>query len=307
LPTIQTSLDVPNRSENLTVISDIYQLGRAMNNSTLPVALVTGASSGIGWATAKALTASGYRVVITARREERLLQLAGEIGRDGGAALPIPADLAQEVERERLIAVVGEHWGHVDVLVNNAAHGWIGWQAEIPAEIRRHMLAVNVDAVVHLTNLVLPAMLARRSGHIVNVASVAGDFVLPPDVLYSATKTFVQGFSRGLHRELRGTGVRVSVVNPGPVKTEFQRVANGVPVDQRPDLEQGVPPETVAQAIVNVLRSPRRSVYVPGALGLAAVLAPMFGWFLDRFGRIIAVERMRLTGKTLTSRGSEPE
>ena len=112
-------------------------------------------------------------------------------------------------------------------------------------------------------------MLARRSGHIVDVASIAADFVAPPRVLYSASKAFVQTFSRGLYRELRGTGVRVSVINPGPVRTEFRRVASGLPVEERPELEQGVAPEQVAAAIIATIQRPRRSTYVPGIAGLA--------------------------------------
>jgi len=260
------------------------------------VALVTGASSGIGWATAKALAALGYRVAVTARREERLARLVEEIGRAGGTALAIAADLSREAERERLVAAVRERWGQIDVLVNNAGHGWIGWQAAMPADVRQRLLAVNVDAVVHLTNLVLPEMLARRSGHIVDVASIAADFVAPPRVLYSASKAFVQAFSRGLDRELRGTGVRVSVINPGPVRTEFRRVASGVPVEERPELEQGIAPGQVAAAIVATIQRPRRSTYVPGIAGLAALFAPVAGPILDRFSRGVAARWLRRLG-----------
>src|SRR6185437_5966234 len=113
-----------------------------MNRDPRPVALVSGASSGIGWSTAKALAAADYRVVVTARREDRLAQLADEIGRSGGSALAVAANLIQEADRERLISAVRQSWGRIDVLVNNAGHGWIGWQAQMPPDTRRSMLAL---------------------------------------------------------------------------------------------------------------------------------------------------------------------
>ena len=174
---------------------------------TVPVALVTGASSGIGGSTAKLLALNGYRVAVTGRREERLNQLVAAIERAGGQAVAFPADLASEAERERLVSAVRDRLGQIDVLVNNAGLGWFGPMADIPAERRREVLAVNVEAPVHLTSLVLPEMLARHAGHIVDVASVADNLATPSRVLYSASKAFVQRFDEGLRREFRGTGV----------------------------------------------------------------------------------------------------
>lgn len=252
-----------------------------------PVALVTGASSGIGWSAAKALAAQGYRVALVARREDRLRQLAAEIDRFGGSTLAIPADLVWEGERVRVVAAVQQHWGRIDVLVNNAGLGWLSEYVKLPTERRQAILDVNVAALAHLTQLVLPEMLDRRSGHIVNVGSVAGDVVLPTRVLYGASKAFVQAFSEGLHRELRGSGVFVTVVNPGPVRTEFRRVALGVAVDCQPELESGIAAELVAASIVGVLQRPRASVYVPRRLQFAPLIELLFGWLIDRFGRQI--------------------
>ncbi len=246
------------------------------------VALVTGASSGIGWATARALAAGGFRVAVTARRQHRLDRLLAEIVETGAEAAAFPADLGRPEDRERLVAAVRRHWGRIDLLVNNAGFGHYGPTAEIPWDLADRMLAVNIEAVVHLTRLVLPEMLARNSGHIINVASVAGDLVVPPSVLYSATKAFVQAFSEGLDRELRGTGVRVSVVNPGPVRTEFARVSAGLSAEAPAELEQGIPPEQVAAVIVSLLRRPRKRAYVPWYWGAAPWVALLFGWAIDR-------------------------
>ncbi len=256
------------------------------------VALVTGASSGIGRATARALAAEGFRVAATARRRHRLDQLVAEIAATGGEAAAFPADLTRPEEREWLVEAVCRHWGRVDVLVNNAGFGYYGPTAGIPWELADRMLAVNVEAVVHLTRLVLPEMLARNSGHIINVASVAGDLVVPPSVLYSATKAFVQAFSEGLYRELRGTGVRVSVVNPGPVQTEFARVSSGLGPEAPPEVERGIPPEQVAAVIVGLVRRPRKRAYVPRYWAAAPWVALLFGWAVDRLFRVW--ERYRL-------------
>jgi short-subunit dehydrogenase len=259
-------------------------------NSTSPtrVALVTGASSGIGWATARSFAAAGLRVVLVARREERLRTLAEEIARAGGESHVLVADLAREADRRRVIDEARERFGRVDVLVNNAGFGWAGQTWVMPWPIAKRMLDVNVEAVVHLTRLVLPEMVARGSGHVINLSSVAGAVVLPPEVLYSTTRAFVQAFSDGLYRELRGTGVHVSVVNPGPVKTEFARVAQGVPVDQRPDLEHGVSAESVARAIADLLRRPRKIVWVPFFFAVVPAGALVLGFGLDLFARRLA-------------------
>ncbi len=268
------------------------------------VVLVTGASSGIGRATAQALAAQGFRVAVTARRRHRLEQLVAEIDAAGGEAASFPADLNRPAEREALVEAVRAYWGRIDILVNNAGFGHYGPTAEVPWELAEQMLAVNIGAVVHLTRLVLPEMLARNSGHIIQVASVAGDLVVPPSVLYSATKAFVQAFGEGLYRELRGTGVRVSVVNPGPVRTEFARVSAGLaPEAAGPELERGIPPEAVAAVIVDLVRRPRKSVYVPWYWAAAPWVALLFGWAVDRLFWVWERYRLRpLTGAAAPGR-----
>ncbi len=268
-----------------------------------PVALVTGASSGIGRATARALAAEGFRVAATARRRERLEQLAVEIGAAGGEAAVFAADLRRAEERAKLVEAVRRHWGRVDLLVNNAGFGHYGPVAQIPWELAERMVGVNIEAAVHLTRLVLPEMLARNSGHIINVASVAGDLVVPPSVLYSATKAFVQAFSEGLYRELRGTGVRVSVVNPGPVRTEFPWIAAGLPPEAPVEIDLGISAERVAVAIVNLVRRPRKRAYVPWYWATAPWVQLLFSWAVDRLFWIW--QRRRLSSLRANGLGAE--
>ncbi len=243
------------------------------------IALITGASSGIGQATARLLAQHGLHVVLTARRVQRLNDLAEEIQTQGGTALVLPADLAQEASRVTLIKQIRETWGPVEVLINNAGFGWGGNIAEMPWETARAMIEVNITALVHLTNLVLPEMVARRQGWIVNVASIAGDMPIPRIALYSATKTFVQSFSEALYRDLHRQGVHVSIVNPGPIATEFGQVAYGWSAQKS---QRGTTPEQAAQAIWRALYGARKRVYVPWYYRPLRGLNLILEWALDR-------------------------
>jgi short-subunit dehydrogenase len=195
------------------------------------VVLITGASSGIGAATARLLARQGMRVVLTARRQDRLEALAREIEREGGAALAIPADLSDPSAREALVDQVEARWGPVEVLINNAGFGYYATVEDTPWEVVRRMFEVNILAMIHLTQRVVPGMRRLGRGHILNIASVAGYISTPPLTVYSATKFAVVGFSEGLRRELEPHGIHVTVISPGPVRTEFGRAASGLEVD----------------------------------------------------------------------------
>jgi short-subunit dehydrogenase len=159
------------------------------------------------------------------------------------------------------------------------------------------MLKVNVECVADLTSLALPEMLGCRLGQVVNVASVPGDLVLPTRVLYAASKAFVHALSEGLYRELRGTSVFVTMVNPGAVKTQFQRAAMGLPLDRQPERKSGIPAEQVAGAILRVLRRPRKTIiYVPRYFQLLPVFMMLFGRLFDRFGRELTRRLLRNAG-----------
>ncbi len=252
------------------------------------VAIVTGASSGIGAATARQLAAAGMRVVLVARRLERLLLLKKDIEAGGGQAEAIAADLASEADRSQVFEQVENRLGGADVLVNNAGIGWYGYYAEMPWETAREMLQVNVGATMHLTSLFLPRMKEKNRGHIINVGSIAGSFPNQGVAVYSATKSFLDAFTTVLYRELRGTKVNISVVRAGPVKTEFCESAlnreNGGHV---PTENVGVTSEVVAREIWKLLLKPRKVIYIPSTLRIAPWIELTFGWLVDRLGPLL--------------------
>lgn len=248
-------------------------------------ALVTGASSGIGAAVARALARQGVRVILTARRAERLELLADEIRRDGGEAHVIAADLADEAARGRVLATARELAGGVDILVNSAGLGWYGYGSDMPWDVAREMIQTNMAALAHLTLLVLRDMRARGAGHIINISSIAGSLPEQGTALYSATKSFVDSFTTALHRELAGTPVRISLLRPGPVETEFFDAAARRAAGRRvPGERFAVSPERVAKRVIALLRRPRRVAYVPDWLRIVPWIEPAFGWLMDRLG-----------------------
>jgi hypothetical protein len=265
-----------------------------MGNWKDKIAVVTGASSGIGAATAKKLADEGLLVVLVARRLERLKKLAEEIFQKGGKAQVITADLTREKDRARVIQEVTGRFGGADVLVNNAGLGWYGYGAEMSWKTAWEMLQVNVEAVAQLTLGFLKKMRERGSGHIINVGSISGSIPSQGVALYGATKSFLDNFTTALYRELRGTRVHVSVVRAGPVKTEFCEIAlqqeNGMHV---PTERVGVTSEQVAQRIWKLMLRPRRVIYVPGWLRVVPWAELSFGWVIDRVGPLLLRKQKR--------------
>jgi short-subunit dehydrogenase len=248
------------------------------------LAVITGASSGIGEAIARRLATQGMQVVLVARRRERLESLAGEINTAGGAARILTADLSCEVDRERLCEQVGA----ADVLVNNAGLGWYGYGDQMNWKTALEMLQVNVEAVVQLSLAFLSKMRQRNKGHIINIGSISGSLPSQGIALYGATKSFLDNFTTALHRELTGTGVHVSVVRAGPVRTEFGEAAlardNGGHV---PTEHIGITADQFADRIWNLIRRPRRILYIPGYLRIVPWLELSFGWIIDRVGPLL--------------------
>jgi uncharacterized protein len=183
-------------------------------------ALVTGASSGIGEEFARQLAARGYDLILVARRKDRLEQLAEQLSTTTHV---IDCDLGSEAAK--LPGKVEKLGVDVDLLVNNAGFGLRGHFTDLDADREAEMVRVNCEAVVTLTHAFLPAMIDRGRGGVITVASTAGMQPLPYETTYAATKAFAISFMEALSMELRGTGVRALVVNPGPVKTEWQSVA----------------------------------------------------------------------------------
>ena len=185
------------------------------------IALITGASSGIGEATARRLAAEGLVVLLTARRQERLEALAQEIQSAGGQAHIYPADLSLVEERQRLFERVNAEQPPVDVLVNNAGLGWYGYAADMPWQTAQQLLAVNLEAVVQLTLLWLPQMRARQQGRIINIGSVVGSIPSQGVAVYAATKAFDLQLGASLYAELRPLGIDVVTLCPQATRTEI--------------------------------------------------------------------------------------
>jgi uncharacterized protein len=187
--------------------------------------LITGASSGIGWELAKLFAADGSRVVLVARRIERLEALAAEIRGNGGEAEPFGCDLLDAGAPQKLFADLAARNIDVDVLVNNAGFGGAGKIASLPLERQLGMIQLNIAALTQLTRLFAPPMLARRRGGILNVGSIAGFQSGANQAVYCATKAYVLSFTEALAAELAGSGVTVSLLAPGLTDTEFVGVA----------------------------------------------------------------------------------
>ncbi len=236
------------------------------------VALVTGASSGIGAACARAFAREGARVALLARRRERLELLADEIEASGGAALALPADVADAAMVRDAVSQTLARWGRIDVLVNDAGYGFLGSvEVTTPDDFRR-IFAVNVIGAVLATQAVLPAMKEARRGHIINISSVIGRRGVPQRAAYAVTKFGIVGFSEALRMEVREHGIHVTVVYPGFTRTEFQEVEIKKEVRLMPSgpIQS---PEKVAHAIVRAVRRPRPEVYPHRFARFVAILS----------------------------------
>ncbi|MER5290589.1 SDR family NAD(P)-dependent oxidoreductase [Streptomyces pharetrae] len=245
-----------------------------------PVALVTGASSGIGAAVARRFAEGGWHLLLSGRDRDRLAETAA-----GTSAAVLPADLAAPGGPRLLARSALESAGRIDLLVAGAGIGWAGPFASMPHDAIDGVLGVDLAATLHLVREVLPAMVAAGRGRVVLIGSVAGCVGVREEAVYSAAKAGVAAFAEALRQELRGTGVGVTLVVPGPVDTEFF-ARRGVPY--RRAHPRPTSPETVARTVWEAVTRPCDEAYVPGWLTLPgrvrAVAPGLYRRLLHRFG-----------------------
>lgn len=251
--------------------------------SSKPVILITGASSGIGKATAERFGRAGYRLVLAARREERLIDLAEQIMLTGGEALTVKTDVGQLEDLEKLVDRAITHYGQVDILFNNAGFGRMNWLEDLePQTDIAQQIQINLSGLIQLTHLVLPFMIKRRAGHVINMASLASWIPTPTYSIYAATKFGVRGFSNALRREVSPYHIKITVMYPGGVDTEFKTVAGikrktGIttPAWLRLSADQ------VADAVWRVSQHPRKTVVQPWVYWLPIWLEAFFPGLVD--------------------------
>ncbi|WP_438480534.1 SDR family NAD(P)-dependent oxidoreductase [Oleiharenicola lentus] len=195
------------------------------------VVIITGASAGIGEATARRLARAGAQVVIAGRRLDRLETLARELDATGARALAVAGDVTSDADRRALVAATLEKFGRIDVLVNNAGYGTRGPVELVSVEAIRKNYETNIFSLIALTQLVIPRMRERRAGCIINIGSVAGKIARPMSSIYDSTKHALEAITDGLRGEMKPFGVRVALIRPGLISTEFIDVANQVSSD----------------------------------------------------------------------------
>jgi short-subunit dehydrogenase len=230
------------------------------------VVLITGASSGFGEDAARLFAKEGCHVVLAARRVKILQSIATEIQAAGGEAFAISVDVNERSEIDVMVQTVLDRYGKIDILFNNAGFGGVDWFENLKPE--RHietMMSVNLVGTMLVTHSVLPGMLKRRKGHIINMSSVAGLIASPLITTYAASKYGVRAFTDALRREVSPFGIKVSGIYPGPATTEFGKQLERTKARERINrtIDVHMTSEYVARRIVAIAKRPQRSLVIP--------------------------------------------
>jgi len=236
------------------------------------VVLITGASSGFGKDAAHLFAQEGALVILAARRLDRLQMLANEIHKNGGEAFAVPVDVSQRSEIDLMVRTVIEIYGRIDILFNNAGFGRLNWlEALEPDRDIETQVQVNLTGLIQVTRAVLPHMLKRNSGHIINMSSIAGWLAAPSYSVYAATKYGVRGFTTALRREVEPFDIKVSGIYPGPARTEFAW-SKDAKKRARPKWFDifFIPAENVSQRVLQLAKHPRHTVIIPWWFALIA-------------------------------------
>lgn len=254
------------------------------------VVLITGASSGFGMDSARLFAAEGARVVLSARRIDRLQDEADRLQTAGGQAMAIPVDVTNPAEVQSMVKTVIENYGTIDILFNNAGMGrldWfdnLQWEHDITTQIN-----VNLLGLMSVTHTVLPYMINQRSGHIINMSSVAGLIAPPMYSVYAASKYAVRGFTEALRREVRTYGIHVSGIYPGPAHTEFGQNLDTDFLEKKfkvPEFAY-MTSEYVARRVIKLAQYPRRSLILPWwfnpVLWADSAMPGLVDWVINHF------------------------
>ncbi len=262
---------------------------------TNKVVFITGASSGFGADAARLFAKEGSIVILTARRWERLTALAEKIRLEGGQAIPLRLDVTDQAQIEMAVRTIMDKYGRIDILLNNAGMGGLNWLETFdPAADIDMQLNVNLRGTMQLTRAVLPWMLGRREGHIINMCSVAGLIAAPMYTVYAATKFGMRGFTNALRREVGVLGIQVSGIYPGPATTEFDQQAGDNPLRQNFKLPGWInmTSEYVARRTVGVAKHPRRTLVIPWWFRPVVALDALFPGLVDWGVKVVFVKRI---------------
>ena len=243
------------------------------------VVLITGASSGIGKQTAIEFAKLGSNIILVARTKNKLEQVENQLKQFNVITLVCPCDVSKKEQVENMSKIVLKKFNSVDILINNAGFAIYGSVFDLSIDEIESQMETNYFGMIYCTKLFLPLMIKQKSGHIVNVASVAASFGLPGISSYCASKFAMLGFSEGLKHELSGTGVGITVVSPIMVKTEF---FDHPSFEKMPKYSPtSLNPKTVAKAIVKAANSSRLEIITPSVVRVAVWLKHTFPYFIN--------------------------
>ena len=243
------------------------------------VVLITGASSGIGRASAIQFAKKGASVILVARNKEKLVQADRDLKKFNVSTLVCECDISNKTQVKKMSKTVLEKYESVDILVNNAGFAIYGSVSNLTTEEIESQMETNYFGMVYCIKNFLPLMIKRKSGHIVNVGSVAGSFGLPGIASYCASKFAMLGFSEGLKHELKGTGVGITVVSPIMVRTNFFDHSSFKKMPKYSPTSLSA--ETVANAILKASNSPRLEIIVPSVVRIAVWMKNTFPYLIN--------------------------
>jgi NADP-dependent 3-hydroxy acid dehydrogenase YdfG len=259
------------------------------------VVLITGASSGFGADAARLFGREGCTVVLAARRMDRLTALAEQIRAEGGQAFAVALDVTEQSQIDDAVQTVLDTFGRIDILFNNAGFGRLDWLETLePAADIDSQIDVNLHGLIQVTRAVLPSMLARRSGHIINNSSVAGLIAAPMYSIYAATKYGVRGFTDALRREVAPLGIHVSGIYPGPAETEFSQHTRSDSAVKKHVKAPGwiyMTSTYVARRTVGLAKHPRRTLVIPWWFRPVIAFDTVFPGLVDWFLMVALVKR----------------